>query len=51
MKYALGELNKSQESQNNRPNILVVDDTPDTVRLLSSVLSDNGYRVCIVAPL
>ncbi|MGL5195671.1 MAG: response regulator [Chroococcales cyanobacterium] len=46
MNYALGELNKSRESQNNRPNILVVDDTPDNVRLLSSVLTDNGYRVC-----
>ncbi len=46
MNYALGELNKSRESHNNRPNILVVDDTPDNVRLLSSVLSDNGYRVC-----
>ena len=46
MNYALGELNKSREYQNNRPNILVVDDTPDNVRLLSSVLTDNGYRVC-----
>jgi signal transduction histidine kinase/DNA-binding response OmpR family regulator len=46
MNYALSQLNKSRESQNNRPNILVVDDTPDNVRLLSSVLSDNGYRVC-----
>ncbi|MBO0349181.1 response regulator [Phormidium pseudopriestleyi FRX01] len=46
MNYALGELNKSRESQNTRPNILVVDDTPDNLRLLSSVLSDNGYRVC-----
>ncbi|MCT7964926.1 response regulator [Laspinema sp. D1] len=46
MNYALGELNKPRESQNNRPNILVVDDTPDNVRLLSSVLTDNGYRVC-----
>ncbi|WP_254566773.1 response regulator [Oscillatoria sp. HE19RPO] len=46
MNYALSELNKSRESQNNRPNILVVDDTPDNVRLLSSVLSENGYRVC-----
>ncbi len=46
MNYALGELNKSREFKHNRPNILVVDDTPDNVRLLSSVLSDNGYRVC-----
>ena len=46
MNYAIGQLNKSRESQNNRPNILVVDDTPDNVRLLSSVLTDNGYRVC-----
>lgn len=46
MNYALGELNKPRESPKNRPNILVVDDTPDNVRLLSSVLSDNGYRVC-----
>ncbi|MCT7957381.1 response regulator [Laspinema palackyanum] len=46
MNYALGELNKPREPQNNRPNILVVDDTPDNLRLLSSVLTDNGYRVC-----
>ncbi len=46
MNYALGELSKPRISQNNRPNILVVDDTPDNVRLLSSVLTDNGYRVC-----
>ncbi|AFY83593.1 hybrid sensor histidine kinase/response regulator [Oscillatoria acuminata] len=46
MNYALGELTTSRQSQNNRPNILVVDDTPDNVRLLSSVLTDNGYRVC-----
>ncbi|MCT7983417.1 hybrid sensor histidine kinase/response regulator [Laspinema sp. A4] len=46
MNYALGELSKPRVSQNDRPNILVVDDTPDNVRLLSSVLTDNGYRVC-----
>ncbi|MCT7979278.1 hybrid sensor histidine kinase/response regulator [Laspinema olomoucense] len=46
MNSDLGELNKPRESQNNRPNILVVDDTPDNVRLLSSVLTNNGYRVC-----
>lgn len=30
---------------NDRANILVVDDTPDNLRLLSAILTDQGYRV------
>ncbi len=30
---------------NDKANILVVDDTPDNLRLLSAILTDQGYRV------
>ncbi len=30
---------------NNQANILVVDDTPDNLRLLGAILTDQGYRV------
>ncbi|TAG01708.1 MAG: response regulator, partial [Oscillatoriales cyanobacterium] len=29
----------------NRANILVVDDTPQNLRLLAGILSDKGYQV------
>ncbi len=45
MNHAPVEVTKPKKSKNKRPNILVVDDTPDNVRLLSSVLTENGYRV------
>ncbi|MBD2060467.1 response regulator [Oculatella sp. FACHB-28] len=33
------------DSGNTKGNILIVDDTPDNLRLLSSTLSDRGYKV------
>ncbi len=37
-------INHQQDSPN-KANILVVDDTPDNLRLLSSILTKEGYRV------
>lgn len=33
------------DKQQEQPNILIVDDTPDNLRLLSSMLSEQGYRI------
>jgi len=35
----------SQELESHVANLLVVDDTPDNLRLLSTMLSDKGYKV------
>jgi signal transduction histidine kinase len=36
---------KSQQLESHVANLLVVDDTPDNLRLLSTMLSDKGYKV------
>jgi CheY-like chemotaxis protein len=35
----------SQQLESHFSNLLVVDDTPDNLRLLSTMLSDKGYKV------
>jgi CheY-like chemotaxis protein len=35
----------SQQLESHLANLLVVDDTPDNLRLLSTMLSDKGYKV------
>ncbi|HEX6387733.1 MAG TPA: SpoIIE family protein phosphatase [Anaerolineae bacterium] len=35
----------TNHSSNSRPNILIVDDTPDNLRLLSQILTDHHYHV------
>jgi len=35
----------SHQLESHLPNLLVVDDTPDNLRLLSTMLSDKGYKV------
>src|SRR5918997_1775651 len=35
----------SNQAQGAKGNILIVDDTPDNLRLLSAMLSDQGYKV------
>jgi signal transduction histidine kinase len=36
---------KNQQLESHAANLLVVDDTPDNLRLLSTMLSDKGYKV------